>query len=75
VIKFDDGNCETDLCSSESFPSVKKQMIMQAMIFQVHVQLSYFCYLEVCIHTDTLYYENKNMSVMVIHFITECAHH
>jgi hypothetical protein len=39
VIKFDDGNCETDLCSSESFPSAKKQMIMQAMIFQVHMQL------------------------------------
>lgn len=73
VIKFDDGNYETILCSSESFSSAKKQMIMQRKIF--HVQVNYFCYLEVCIHTLILYYENKNMSVMVIHFIIEYAHH
>jgi hypothetical protein len=42
VIKFDGGNCETDLCSSESSSVAKKQMIMQAMFFQVHMQLSYF---------------------------------
>jgi hypothetical protein len=73
VMKFNDGNCETDICSSESFSSAEKQMIMQAMVF--HVLLNYFYYLKVCIHTVMLYYENKNMIVTVIHFIIEYAHH
>lgn len=49
VVKFGDSDFENHLCSSDSetfFPLCKKQMIMQAMMFQVQEQLFFFpCFL------------------------------
>jgi hypothetical protein len=53
----------------------KKQMIIQAMMFQVQKQLNPLCWLQVRTRTFELYCKIQDVSVTMIHFVTQCTCH
>jgi hypothetical protein len=59
VIKFGDGDSESDLYNSDSSLPAKKRMMTKSIMFQVQIQFDYFCCAEECTHVSSLHYKSK----------------